>query len=300
MKTIVIVCVTILWWRFKSLLDDASIWLTSMLGSFDFLVPFELYFSCLFVSLVILQYVKYFRYIRRFLILFKSSVLQHSIWALDYFCDLQFQWEFRIIFRALSVLFGSASFSWWLWSSGNPASAAWMLVPMGLTAYQAWAALGHWVEDPDLLGSPSRWSPCRPGVGAESPLDSANAGPGCLGSSGSQAGLYWLPLTPCDGGRGREEACFVTAARVGIRLLLGWPFPDPWLERAGLSWFCCVLVFWISSWFSVGVFFNTHSRRQHPGMFLPCPSSSLEASASLSSPSLQDFLMIYSKGTHSI
>ena len=294
-------CVTILWWLFKSLLDDSSIWLTSMLGSFDFLVPFELYFSCLFVSLVILQYVKYFRYIRRFLILFKSSVLQHSIWALDYFCDLQFQREFRVIFRALSVLFGSASFSWWLWSSRNPASAAWMLVPMGLTAYQAWAALGHWVEDPDLLGQSQQMKPLSPGGGGW-------VSPGLCQRWAWAFGQLWvpgwalltLPLTPCDGGRGREEACSVTAARVGIRLLLVWPFPDPWLERAGLSWFCCVLVFCISSWFSVRVFFNTHSRRQHPGVFLPCPSSSLEASASLSSPSLQDFLMIYSKGTHSI
>lgn len=189
MKIVVIMCVTILRWLFKLLLDDASIWLTSMLGSFDFLVPFELHFSCLFVSLVIFQYAKYFRYISRLLILFKSSILQYSIWALDYFCDLQFQWEFRIIFRALSVLFGSASFSWWLWSSRNPASAAWMLVPMGLRAHPPWVALCPWVEDQELLGQFQQMKPLLPGAGGWVSPGLCRRWAWGLGNSGSQAGL---------------------------------------------------------------------------------------------------------------
>lgn len=149
-----------------------------------------------------------------------------------------------------------------------------------------WLSVPGW-RTRNSRASSSRWSPCRPGVGAGSPLDSADAGPGGLGSSGSQAGLRylccWPRVTEGRGGGGlpchRCPSGHQTSARLN--------FPSPGLERAGLSWFCCVLDFCISSWLSVGGLPNTHSRKQQqPGMPLLCPSSSLEASASRSPPSL--------------
>ena len=51
-----------------------------------------------------------------------------------------------------------------------------------------WLSVTGW-RTRNSRASSSRWSPCHPGVGAGSPLDSSDAGPGGLGSSGSQAGL---------------------------------------------------------------------------------------------------------------
>ena len=120
-----------------------------------------------------------------------------------------------------------------------------------------WLSVTGW-RTRNSRASSSRWSPCHPGVGAGSPLDSADAGPGVWATLGPRLGsANYTADDPAWRRGGVEEACRVTAAQLGIRLLQGWPFPNPGLEKASLSWFCCLLVFCISSWLSVGGLSNT-------------------------------------------
>lgn len=75
-------------------------------------------------------------------------------------------------------------------------------MPTGLTAYQAWAALGHWVEDQDLLGQSQQMKPLSPRGGGW-------VSPGLCQRWAWAFGQLWilgwapltLPLTPCDGGQ---------------------------------------------------------------------------------------------------